>query len=96
MSTFYGPVQNEIDFSNDPAILACWNSEEVQREFAAWQAEQAHHATSKEKQSVPDGERPVIHISVVCGFFRVRPQGRTLFLFHRGWVYVKTHHRNSL
>lgn len=22
-----------------PAILACWNSEEGQREFAAWQAE---------------------------------------------------------
>ena len=65
-----------------PAILACWNSEEGQREFAAWQAEQAHHATSKEKQSVPDGERPVIHIAIVCGFFRVRPiQGRTLFLF---------------
>ena len=41
-----------------PAILACWNSEEGQREFAAWQAEQAHHTTSKEKQSVPDGERP--------------------------------------
>jgi hypothetical protein len=88
--------KNEIDFSNDPAILACWNSEEVQREFAAWQAEQAHHATSKEKQSVPDGERPVVHISVVCGFFRVRLDGHTLFLFHHGWVYVKTHHRNSL
>ena len=26
-----------------PAILACWNSVEGQREFAAWQAEQAHH-----------------------------------------------------
>ena len=25
-----------------PAILACWNSEEGQREFAAWQTEQAH------------------------------------------------------
>ncbi len=37
-----------------PAILACWNSEEGQREFAAWQAEQAHHIPSKEKQSVPD------------------------------------------
>ena len=37
-----------------PAILACWNSEEGQREFAAWQAEQAHHTTNKEKQSVPD------------------------------------------
>ena len=66
-----------------PAILACWNSEESQREFAAWQVEQAHHATSKEKQSVPDGERPVVHISIVCGFFRVRPQGRTLFFVIR-------------
>ncbi|WP_208894417.1 hypothetical protein [Faecalibacterium prausnitzii] len=37
-----------------PAILACWNSEEGQREFAAWQAEQAHIAT-KEKQEVPAG-----------------------------------------
>ena len=53
-----------------PAILACWNSEEGQREFAAWQAEQAHHAPSKEKQSVPDGERPVVHIAVVCGFWQ--------------------------
>ena len=29
-------------------------------------------------------------------FGRVRPGGRTLFLFHRGWVYIKPHHRNSL
>ena len=64
-----------------PAILACWNSEEGQREFAAWQAEQAHHALSKEKQSVPDGERPVVHIAIVCGFFRVRPQGAPWFCF---------------
>ena len=63
-----------------PAILACWNSEEGQREFAAWQAEQAH-LSGKEKQSVPDGERPVVHIAIVWGFFRVRPGGRTLFLF---------------
>ena len=62
-----------------PAILACWNSEEGQREFAAWQAEQAHHTPSKEKQSVPDGERPVVHIAIVCGFFRVRPQGAPCF-----------------
>ena len=41
-----------------PAILACWNSEEGQREFAVWQAEQAHHAPSKEKQSGPDGGTP--------------------------------------
>ena len=53
-----------------PAILACWNSEEGQREFAARQAEQAHHTTSKEKQSVPDGERPAVHIAIVCGFWQ--------------------------
>ena len=53
-----------------PAILACWNSEEGQREFAAWQAEQAHHTTSKEKQSVPDWERPVVHIAIVCGLWQ--------------------------
>ena len=52
-----------------PAILACWNSEEGQREFAAWQAEQAH-ISGKEKQSVPDGERPVVHIAIVCGLNR--------------------------
>ena len=63
-----------------PAILACWNSEEGQREFAAWQAEQAHHAPSNEKQSVPDGERPVVHIAIVCGFL----QGAS-----GCWVFVK-------
>ena len=41
-----------------PAILACWNSEEGQREFAAWQAEQAHHANN-EKQEVPVGRVPI-------------------------------------
>ena len=64
-----------------PAILACWNSEEGQREFAAWQAEQAHHATSKEKQSVPDGERPVVHIAIVCGSWQGASGWRILFLF---------------
>ena len=52
-----------------PAILACWNSEEGQREFAAWQAEQAHHANN-EKQEVPAGELPVVHIAIVRGFNR--------------------------
>ena len=46
-----------------PAILACWNSEEGQREFAAWQAEQAHHANKKEIQEVPTGELPGVHIA---------------------------------
>ena len=62
-----------------PAILACWNSEEGQQEFAAWQAEQAHHAPSKEKQSVPDGERPVVHIAIVCGFLQGASARCTLF-----------------
>ena len=26
--------------------------------------------TSKEKQSVPDGERPVVHIVIVCGLWQ--------------------------
>ena len=52
-----------------PAILACWNSEEGQREFVAWQAEQAHHANN-EKQEVPTGELPVVHIAIVCGFWQ--------------------------
>ena len=62
-----------------PAILACWNSEEGQREFAAWQAEQAHHANN-EKQEVPSGgELPAVHIAVVCGFWQGASAGRTLF-----------------
>ena len=52
-----------------PAILACWNSEEGQREFAAWQEEQAHHTTN-EKQEVPVGGLPAVHIAVVCGLNR--------------------------
>ena len=60
-----------------PAILACWNSEEGQREFAAWQAEQAHHANKKEIQEVPAGELPGIHIAIVCGLW----QGAS------GWAY---------
>ena len=69
-----------------PAILACWNSEEGQREFAAWQAEQAHHAPSKEKQSVPDGERPVVHIVIVCGLWQGASGWRTLFFVLYKWL----------
>ena len=51
----------------------------AQTRACLWQAEQAHHANN-EKQEVPIGELPVVHIAIVCGFFRVRPiQGRTLF-----------------
>ena len=55
-----------------PAILACWNSEEGQREFAAWQTEQAHLAgkKKKKKQEVPVGELPAVHIVIVCGFWQ--------------------------
>ena len=34
-----------------------------------WQAEQAHHANN-EKQEVPVGELPAVHIAVVCGLNR--------------------------
>ena len=66
-----------------PAILACWNSEEGQREFAAWQAEQAHIAI-KEKQEVPIGELPVVHIAIVCGFW----QGASYSGAHPDFCYV--------
>ena len=42
----------------------------AQTRACLWQAEQAHHIPSKEKQSVPDGERPVVHNIVVCGFWQ--------------------------
>ena len=58
-----------------PAILACWNSEEGQREFAAWQAEQAHLA-GKEKQEVPNGELPAVHTDIVCGFWQGASESR--------------------
>ena len=41
----------------------------AQTRACLWQAEQAH-ISGKEKQSVPDGERPVVHIAVICGFNR--------------------------
>ena len=65
-----------------PAILACWNSEEGQREFAAWQAEQAHHTPAKRNRAFPTGNA-LLYISLsYVDFGRVRPiQGRTLFLF---------------
>ena len=51
-----------------PAILAFHCSAALRkRELAAWQAEQAH-ISGKEKQSVPDGERPALLI--VCGFLQ--------------------------
>ena len=75
----HGHVQDRLARAFYPAILACWNSEEGQREFAAWQAEQAH-ISGKEKQEVPAGELPALLI--VCGFLQgASYSGRTLFLF---------------
>ena len=59
-----------------PAILESFSNEEDQRAFAAWQAEQAR-CSAKEKQDVPDGERPAIHRQLFSSW--VRPSGRTLF-----------------
>ena len=70
-----------------PAILACWNSEEGQREFAAWQAEQAYHTPSKEKQSVPDGERSVVHIVIVRGFSGCVRRAHPIFV--SSWLGVR-------
>ena len=67
----------------------------AQTRACLWQAEQAHHANN-EKQEVPAGNS-LLYISLSSvAFGRVHPAGRTLFLFHRGWVYIKPHHRNSL
>ena len=63
-----------------PAILECFNSEEGQRAFAAWQAEQAR-LTSKEKQDAPTGERPASHSNCQRLFSdEARPAG-CAFLF---------------
>ena len=51
----------------------------AQTRACLWQAEQAHHAISKEKQSVSDGERPVVHIAIVRGFWQGASAGRALF-----------------
>ena len=52
---------------------------------------------TKRNRAFPMGNA-LLYISLSSVVFgRVRPiQGRTLFLFHRGWVYIKPHHRNSL
>ena len=51
---------------------------------------------AKRNRAFPTG-KALLYISLLSvAVGRVRPQGRTLFLFHRDWVYVKTHHRNSL
>ena len=64
-----------------PAILECFNSEEGQRAFAAWQADQAR-LTAKEKQDAPAGERPASHSNCQRLFSdEARPAGCALFVF---------------
>ena len=41
----------------------------AQTRACLWQAEQTHHANN-EKQEVPTGELPVVHIAIVCGFWQ--------------------------
>ena len=82
-SPYPDEVIDRLAWAFYPAILACWNSEEGQREFAAWQAEQAHIAT-KEKQEVPAGELPALLI--VCGFL----QGASGWT-HPVFVFMETH-----
>ena len=60
----------------------------TQTRACLWQAEQAHHTTSKEKQSVPDGERPVVHIAIVCGFWQ-GASGWTHPVFVSSWLGVR-------
>ncbi len=54
-----------------PAILACWNSEEGQREFAAWQAEQAH-ISGKEK-----GAPCFCFVIIFCPYYLKPPTNST-------------------
>ena len=53
----------------------------AQTRACLWQAEQAHHTASKEKQSVPDGECPVVHIAIFCGFSGCVQVGAPSFCF---------------
>ena len=46
-----------------PAILVCWNNN-------AGVSCPASSYPRKEKQSAPDGERPVVHIVIVCGLWQ--------------------------
>ena len=56
----------------------------AQTRACLWQAEQAHHTANKEKQSVPDGERPAVHIAIVCGLWQgASIQGAPCFCFEK-------------
>ena len=56
----------------------------AQTRACLWQAEQAHHANN-EKQEVPAGELPVVHIAIVCGFWQ-GASGWTHPIFVSSWL----------
>ena len=53
----------------------------AQTRACLWRAKQAHHANN-EKQEVPIGELPVVHIAIVCGFWQGASGWRTLFFYY--------------
>ena len=52
----------------------------AQTRACLWQAEQAHHANN-EKQEVPAGELPGVHIVLVCGLWQGASFGAHPFFF---------------
>ena len=59
----------------------------TQTRACLWQAEQAHHANN-EKQEVPTGELPVVHIAIVCGFWQGASAGAHP-IFVSSWLGVR-------
>ena len=59
----------------------------AQTRACLWQTEQAHHANN-EKQEVPTGELPVVHIAIVCGFWQ-GASGWTHPVFVSSWLGVR-------
>ena len=59
----------------------------AQTRACLWRAKQAHHANN-EKQEVPIGELPVVHIAIVCGFWQ-GASGWTHPVFVSSWLGVR-------
>ena len=60
----------------------------AQTRACLWQAEQAHHANN-EKQEVPTGELPVVHIAIVCGFWQGASYSGAHPVFVSSWLGVR-------
>ena len=83
---------------SEPAELASLVGEQIRKiRKEAGLSLELFALPAKRNRAFPTGNA-LLYISLSSVVFgRVRPiQGRTLFLFHRGWVYIKPHHRNSL